>query len=124
MIDYTYFAREHGTYGPVKIGRSSNVMARLGCISTRTGKKIDLICAIPFDCEHSFHQKFAEWHRGGEWFEWSYLMQITLNRLMLGTFDFASLPPPKKIVGSGRHGKAYIGRFAHSDDASEVANVA
>lgn len=112
MIDYTYFAREFGTHGPIKIGRSHTPIARICDISSEVGKKIELICAIPFDCEHQFHQKFADYHRGGEWFEWSRFMKITINRLLLGTFDFNSLPPPRKLVGSGRHMRTHIGHFA------------
>lgn len=97
MSDYTYFARERGTDGPVKIGRARDPYDRLQSISWKEGKKMELICAIPFDCERRFHNLFMNYHRGHEWFDWSPLMKRAVKHITLGKFDFEGLPEPKHV---------------------------
>lgn len=66
----TYIIRA-GLAGPVKIGKADDVEARREALQTAHHETLHVLRVIdtPFDAEPVFHQRFAEAHIRGEWFE-------------------------------------------------------
>ena len=65
-----YFIRsERG--GPIKIGRSVQVGARLRTFQTAHADRLVVLATAPGDrhTEHALHQRFSRWHVDGEWYE-------------------------------------------------------
>lgn len=64
----TYVLRGAGT-DLVKIGKSQNVSGRLRSLQSGSPAQLEVIRAIPFDCERRMHVRFAHLRKHGEWFQ-------------------------------------------------------
>ena len=66
---YTYFAKGLWT-GRIKIGRSTDPWRRVNeLIGVRNGEEAELLCALRGrHLERKYHNRFAEYHDGNEWF--------------------------------------------------------
>ena len=96
-----YFVRALCPNGPVKIGSTIDVPARMKVVANWAPFKLELIAETPGDyvIEKRFHALFRPTHSHGEWFFWSALMSDVVKELRAGTFDLATLPPPVCLVG-------------------------
>lgn len=65
----TYLIRA-GKRGPVKIGRADDPEQRLSDLQTAHHERLELIRVVDtaFDAEPIFHERYAEHHIRGEWF--------------------------------------------------------
>jgi hypothetical protein len=63
----TYFIRL-GKAGPIKIGRTFDVAARVRKLQTGAPEKLDVLRVLDGDFETALHQRFAEFRSHGEWF--------------------------------------------------------
>jgi len=68
---------QSGEFGPVKIGRSKNVNARLRALQTGHPEPLKLIAvgAGLGDMELDVHYAFALCKMSGEWFTWTYYLR-------------------------------------------------
>lgn len=65
---YVYFVQR----GPmVKIGKTADVERRIESLQTANHEPLQLLAAIPAhgSLERAIHLRFAEWKKGGEWFQ-------------------------------------------------------
>jgi hypothetical protein len=69
--------------GPVKIGHSVDVKARLACFQVGSPYPLALIATIPDEGheEAIWHEAFADYRLHGEWFERSPAIQAEIDRL-------------------------------------------
>jgi hypothetical protein len=54
--------------GPIKIGWTKNLLVRLRAFSTMFPMPLRLLGVIPGDVEDWWHERFAAFRLGGEWF--------------------------------------------------------
>jgi hypothetical protein len=63
----TYVIEAVGT-GTVKIGKSTNVGARMATLQTSTPSELRLVAVLKGDIENNLHRRFAAHRLNGEWF--------------------------------------------------------
>lgn len=64
----TYIVR-HPITRMIKIGRASDVPARIKALQTGAGAILSTLAVIPADVEQELHKRFAGLRRHGEWFQ-------------------------------------------------------
>lgn len=98
-LELVYFIG--GRQGPIKIGRTKNVAARLKKLQTGYHRRLYLLAAIPGSqtLEEDLHKRFAPQRMMGEWFARSAELaaMIRKNRPSVWRTDLANLEPmPEK----------------------------
>jgi len=63
----TYFL-QRGEGGPIKIGITSNLAARVRSLSTGSAEPLRVLATLPGDHEEALHLKLASHRKCGEWF--------------------------------------------------------
>lgn len=78
-----YFVRE-GDDGPIKIGHTNNIRARLGNMRASNYRRLSLLVMVPGtrSDERLLHKRFAAHRIGGEWFEPVPELLSCIERLM------------------------------------------
>lgn len=66
---FTYFVMADDK--KIKIGKSTDVEARIRSLQTSSPNKLRLVGMISGDFETSFHKRFADIRTNGEWFDFS-----------------------------------------------------
>lgn len=64
---WTYVVQQ-GEDGPVKIGKSANIEARLKQLQTGSPHALVLLLALPVDLERDLQERFGDYRLSGEWF--------------------------------------------------------
>jgi len=69
--------------GQVKIGYSLNPSRRLKDLQTASPNQLELLAILPGDqvTETEYHSKYADCNIGGEWFEFSFDLQIEIEAI-------------------------------------------
>ena len=95
-----YFIRPIGMAGPVKIGTSRSPDKRLTTLATWSPFPLEIVCSIEggYRLEQQFHTKFFDLHINREWFRWTPELELTMQSIIAGTFDYASLPEGREGV--------------------------
>lgn len=89
-----YFALDEKA-NVVKIGKSRNITARIRALQTGRENPLKVIAAMPWDSmsilvpgtkdsdyhEKQLHKRFAKYRQHGEWFTYSYEIQVFLKIL-------------------------------------------
>lgn len=96
-----YFIKPVGMDGPIKIGCSQSPGKRRDTLDTWSPFALEIVAETEghFDLEQAFHVMFEESHQRREWFTWSPRLQQTIDEINAGTFDYTSLPAPRRIIG-------------------------
>lgn len=99
-----YFIRPVGERGPVKIGCSVNPEKRRQSLQSARGAPLEIAASIPGTMieEQRAHCLFWHDHLGGEWFEWSPVLQLLLDAIARGEADLNALPPLRTRRMPGR----------------------
>ena len=83
-----YFVRAGSGDGPVKIGHSADVSARLASLQTASPTPLQLMGAVACTdaprLEREIHARLADLRLEGEWFQWDPRIQDELARLTAG----------------------------------------
>lgn len=84
-----FFSYENG---PIKIGKATNVKARLAGVQTGCPFKLEILGFMcgPENLEKSLHDKFGQWRMNGEWFE--------RNDDLLTFIEEHTYPPESNII--------------------------
>ncbi len=75
----TYIVRL-GDSGPVKIGKTTNVTARIAKLQTGCPEKLHVLRVVGKNIETELHRRYAEQRRHGEWFELAPELVETLTK--------------------------------------------
>lgn len=94
-----YFIKPVGMAGPVKIGCSSLPERRLVELTIWSPFQLEVVVAVDGneDLEWRLHASFAADRSHSEWFHASDRLTATMAAIADGSFDFASLPAPKRL---------------------------
>lgn len=98
-MSVVYFIKPEGFDGPVKIGVTVDMAARLRAAACWSPFPLEVIATFEGDAslEHQFHALFEADHLRLEWFAWSPEMASVVAAINDGTFDFNVLPEPKYV---------------------------
>lgn len=99
-----YFIRPVGMDGPVKIGFSHNVNARLNVLQQASPFLLEVAATAPGgkEVERRFHAMFYSSHSHGEWFHASPALSASITALNGGSFNFDAMPPPLYLAKPSR----------------------
>lgn len=91
---YVYFLRRADGEGPIKIGCSQCPTSRLRNLMMWSPYPLSLLATTPGDerLERRFHTHFAADHSHNEWFNASLSLQVAVQAVADGSFDFSVLP--------------------------------
>lgn len=96
MSSVVYFVRPVGQNGPVKIGCTTLIEDRMGCLQTWSPVVLEVVATMPgsYDIERRLHAMFLPDRLHGEWFNWSPAIGAVIAGVQAGAFDISSLPEP------------------------------
>jgi len=97
---HVYFIRPVALSGPVKIGYSTLPAARLRALMVWSPLPLEIVAQTPGDgkLERRFHTLFAKHHSHSEWFRPAPEIDLAIEQINAGTFDFAQLPKKGKLL--------------------------
>lgn len=98
-MNYVYFIRAKGGFGPVKIGYSRVPQTRLETLSTWAPYPLEIVATIPggLELEVRFHKAFEEHHSHREWFHPCAVIERTIEQIRSGMFEVDALPVGKRL---------------------------
>jgi hypothetical protein len=113
MSDSVYFIRPVGELGPIKIGSTSNLIARMASLSLLSPVELEIAAIAPgsSDLERRFHALFLPTRKRGEWFNWSPELGAVIDQISARTFNYSALPDPIYMLSPKREA-ARIQRIA------------
>lgn len=92
-----YFVRPVGERGPVKIGCSIRPEKRRQSLQVSERRPLEFAAQIPGSLrdEQRIQSLFWHDHIGGEWFNWSPILQILIDAAARGEAEIENLPPAR-----------------------------
>jgi hypothetical protein len=125
---YVYFVRQISGEGPVKIGHTSLLEARLFALQTYAPYPLEIAAHLPggSPLERRFHNLFRDQHSHREWFHPSSELDRIIALIRDGKFDISTLPAPRslQVYPRGPRPKARNDGFAfHSEFAALRAEL-
>lgn len=94
-----YFIKPIGMDGPVKIGHSRSPERRKEALEYWSPFPLEIVaeCEGMGGMERRFHAMFAADHVHHEWFKVTPALQMVVDQIAGGSFDFDSLPDAKHL---------------------------
>jgi hypothetical protein len=99
MTSVVYFLRPVGQPGPIKIGCTRFVAARLKTYATWSPVPLEVAATIPGDqkLERQFHTLLAAHHSHHEWFKPHDDVLAVVEQVRCGTLNVSDLPPGRSL---------------------------